>query len=407
MATNQQLVSMAQKALMGVYKPAPIVLYEGRGCRVKDVEGREYLDMCAGVAVVSVGHSHPAMVAAISGQAARLMHVSNLFYNERAIELATELGKRTPFDRFFFCNSGTEAVEAMLKLARRHHFQRGDRERSELVSTLGSFHGRSMGSLTLTGEPKYQEGVGPLMGGVRHVPYDDPAALRAAVNERTAAVVLEPIQGEGGIVVPGDRYLAEARSICDRAGALLLFDEVQTGFGRTGRFLACEHSGVVPDACALAKGIAGGFPLGALAVSEKVAPALQPGSHGSTFGGNALGCAAALAVLRIFDQEKLIENAERVGKHLGERLQAMADDPAIPAAAGARGRGLLRGIVLAETVDPAMTVQKIREAGVLLSLAGGNVLRFSPPLCVSQTEIDEAADHVIPVLRDAPGKSPS
>jgi acetylornithine/N-succinyldiaminopimelate aminotransferase len=407
MAINQQLVSRAQEALMGVYKPAPIVLSEGRGCRVKDVEGREYLDMCAGVAVISVGHSHPAMVAAISGQAARLMHVSNLFYNERAIELATELGKRTPFDRFFFCNSGTEANEAMIKLARRHHFQRGDRERSELVSTVGSFHGRSMGSLTLTGEPKYQEGVGPLMGGVCHVPYDDPAALRAAVNERTAAVVLEPIQGEGGIVVPGDRYLAEARSICDRAGALLLFDEVQTGFGRTGRFLACEHSGVVPDACALAKGIAGGFPLGALAASEKVAPALQPGSHGSTFGGNALGCAAALAVLRIFDQEKLIENAELVGKHLGERLQAMAADPAIPAAAGVRGRGLLRGIVLAETVDPAMTVQKIREAGVLLSLAGGNVLRFSPPLCVSQTEIDEAADRVIPVLRDAPGKSPS
>ncbi len=404
MTTNQQLVSTADRTFIGVYKPAPIVLTEGRGCRLRDVEGREYLDMCAGVAVISVGHCHPELVAAITGQAALLMHVSNLFYNQRAIELAAELEQRTPFDRFFFCNSGTEANEGLLKLARRYHFLKGDTERNQLVSTMGSFHGRSMGSLTLTGEPKYQEGMGPLMGGVRHVPYDDVEALRAAVNQRTAAVVLEPIQGEGGIVVPRDGYLAEARNICDRAGALLLFDEVQTGFGRTGRFLACEHSGVVPDACALAKGIAGGFPLGALAASEKVASALQPGSHGSTFGGNALGCAAALAVLRIFDREKLVQNAESAGAHLGRRLEALAADEAVPAAAGARGLGLLRGVVLAENIDPAATVQRIREAGVLLSLAGGNVLRFSPPLCVSTAEVDEAVERVRPVLCDAPGK---
>ena len=264
-----------------------------------------------------------------------------------------------------------------------------------------------MGSLTLTGEPKYQEGIGPLMGGVRHLPYDDAEALGAAVSERTAAVVLEPVQGEGGIVVPRDGYLAEARRICDAKGALLLFDEVQTGFGRTGRFLACEHSGVVPDACTLAKGIAGGFPLGALAASEKVAPAFQPGSHGSTFGGNALACAAALAVLRIFDREMLVRNASSTGAHLGERLQALADDRAVTGAAAARGQGLLRGIVLAESVDPATTVSKVREAGVLLSLAGGNVLRFSPPLCVSNAEIDEAVDRVRPVLCDPPRKARS
>jgi len=399
MPTNQELVAIAKKVHLGNYLPAPLVFARATGCRVYDVEGRSFLDLCAGIAVISVGHSHPEITKAISEQAARLTHVSNLFYNDRAIELAIALEKRTGFARFFFCNSGAEANEALIKLSRRYHFERGDHERTEIVSALGSFHGRTIGALTLTGEPKYHKGMTPLMGGVKYVPFDQLESIEKAIDEKTAAVILEPIQGEGGIVVPSDDYLRAVRKLCDDAGVLLLFDEVQTGYGRTGRFLAREHSGVMPDACSLAKGIAAGFPLGAIAVAEKVANALPPGSHATTFGGNALACAAALAVLKIFDEEALIQNAEKVGAHLGERLAAIAENREIDAAVEARGRGLLRGIKLNEGVDPTSTLEKIRNQGVLLSIAGGNVLRFSPPLCINAEEIDAGVDIVETVLR--------
>ncbi len=402
MSTVQGLVDAARQVFLGNYVPAPVVFHRGMGCRVEDVEGRSHLDLCAGVAVVSVGHSHPTVVAAVAEQAAKLFHISNLFYNPQSIQLALELKRRTPFERFFFCNSGAEANEALIKIARLYHFERGDGSRTEIVSTHSSFHGRTMGALALTGEPKYHEGMGPLMGGVAYVKYNDLAALQTAVGPSTAAVMLEPIQGEGGVVVPDDGYLQGARKICDDAGALLLFDEVQTGYGRTGRFLAQEWSGVVPDACSLAKGIAGGFPLGAAAVTSRLGTALPKGSHGSTFGGNALACAAGLAVLEVFDQEKLVENAHRVGAHLGRHLEALATDQRLAAVVGARGRGLLRGIELAPGVDPGVTLERIREAGVLLSLAGGNILRFSPPLCVRVEEIDEGVTAVQRVLRDPP-----
>jgi acetylornithine/N-succinyldiaminopimelate aminotransferase len=401
MSTNQAWIDRAGEALLGNYRPAPVVIAEGRGCRVTDVEGRTYLDLCAGLAVISVGHSHPKLTAAIAEQAGRLLHVSNLFYNPRAIELAEALRARTGYDRFFFCNSGTEANEALIKLSRRYHYQNGDKKRDKIISAWGSFHGRTIGALTLTGEPKYQEGMAPLMGAVEYVKYNDLEALKAAVDQTTAAVILEPIQGEGGIVVAEPGYLEGARRICDQAGVLLLFDEVQTGYGRTGRFLAREWSGVTPDAFSLAKGIGGGFPLGAMGVSNQLISALPPGSHASTFGGNALACAAGLAVLSIFDEEGLVANAERVGAHLGRRLSEVAADPTIPAAAGARGRGLLRGLALAKGVDPSATLAKIRDAGVLLSIAGGVVLRFSPPLCVTATEVDEAVDAVIAALKGA------
>jgi acetylornithine/N-succinyldiaminopimelate aminotransferase len=398
MSTNHAWIARAAEALMGNYRPAPIVIAQGSGCRVTDVEGRSYLDLCAGLAVVSVGHSHPKLAAAIAEQAGRLTHVSNLFYNERAIAFAEELKRRTGYARFFFCNSGTEANEALIKLSRRYHYQKGDRKRTKIISAWGSFHGRTVGALTLTGEPKYQEGMAPLMGGVSYVAYNDIDALGSAVDETTAAVMLEPIQGEGGVVVAEDAYLKEARRICDRAAARLLFDEVQTGCGRTGRFLAREWSGVAPDAFSLAKGIAGGFPLGAIGVSAKLVEGLPPGSHASTFGGNALACAAGLAVMRILDEDGLVQNAERVGAYLGQRLEALASDPSVPAAAQARGKGLLRGLALAKSADPAATLAKAREAGVLLSLAGGNVLRFSPPLCVTAEEIDEGIRAVTAAL---------
>jgi acetylornithine/N-succinyldiaminopimelate aminotransferase len=402
--TNEELIQIASHSFIANYRQAPLVLVEGKGCRVKDANGRSYLDLCAGIAVVSVGHSHPRLVRAISEQAARLMHTSNLFYNQPAIELANELKRRTAFDRFFFCNSGAEANEAMLKLARRYCYDRGDKQRVEVVSALSSFHGRTMGALSMTGQPKYHEGMGPLLPGVRHVPYNDKAALEGAINDRTAAVFLEPVQGEGGVVVATDEYLRLARKLCDERGVLLMFDEVQTCYGRTGRFFGYEHSGVIPDACALAKGIASGFPLGALAITEKLARGLPPGSHASTFGGNPLACAAGLAVLAIFDDEKLVESAATVGEHLKTRLEQMATR--LPKViAQVRGRGLLRGLLLADGIEPSGVLAQIRECGVLLSLAGGNVLRFSPPLCVTSAEIDEGCAIVEQALAGAKAAS--
>jgi acetylornithine/N-succinyldiaminopimelate aminotransferase len=388
MTKTDKLIETAKKVQLGNYRPAPIVLAEGQGVRVRDVDGRAYLDLSAGLAVTSVGHAHPKLAQAIAEQAGRLMHVSNLWYNDRAIEFAAELVARTAFDRVFFCNSGTEANEALLKLARHYHFGSGHPERVGIVSTLASFHGRTMGALTLTGQVKYHEGMGPLVGGVTHVPYGDLAVMEAAVGPETAAIIVEPIQAEGGIFVPSEGYLAGLRALCDRTGTLLLFDEVQTGCGRTGTFLGGEADGVIPDACSLAKGIAGGFPLGAILVREKFAGALPPGTHASTFGGNALACAAGLAVLRIFDEEGVLANVVARGTALAQRCERLVQRfPKL--AVQTRGRGLLRGVVIAPGVDPALVLTRVRESGVLATLAGGNVLRICPALTITATELDE------------------
>jgi predicted acetylornithine/succinylornithine family transaminase len=397
---NKEHIAKASQVLLANYRSAPIVFTEGKGCRLTDADGKRYLDLVAGIAVVSVGHCHPTLASAIAEQAAKLMHVSNLFFNDRAIELAEQLTRRTPFARFFFCNSGAEANEGLLKLARRYHYGRGEKSRTKIITALASFHGRSMGALSMTGQPKYHEGMGPMLPDVEHVPYGDLEALAKLVDKRTAAVILEPIQGEGGVVAATPEYLLGVRELCDRAGALFLLDEVQTGYGRTGRFLAAEWSGVVPDAVALAKGIAGGFPFGAVGFGEHLAGALPPGSHGTTYGGNALACAAALAVLRIFDAEQLVRNAEVVGRHLGKRIEMMVEDPSLPVGAS-RGLGLLRGIAVSETYDPAPIVADIRSRGVLVSIAGGNVLRISPPLVITEREIDEGLDAIEAALRAA------
>ena len=385
---NDELIATAKRVQLGNYRPAPVVLAEGKGVRVRDVDGREYLDLSAGLAVTSVGHSHPKLAQAIADQAARLMHVSNLWYNERAIQLAERLVARTAFDRVFFCNSGTEANEALLKLARRYHFGTGHPERVHVVSTLSSFHGRTMGALALTGQVKYHEGMGPMVGGVTHVPYGDLEVMRAAVTHTTAAIMVEPVQAEGGIHVPPPGYLAGLRQLCDETGALLLFDEVQTGYGRTGPFLGGEADGITPDACSLAKGIAGGFPLGAMLVREAFSAALPPGTHASTFGGNALACAAGLAVLDIFDEEGVLENVRARGDELAASCSALVTRyPRL--CVEARGRGLLRGVVLANSVDPAQVLTALREHGVLATLAGGNVLRVCPALTITESELAE------------------
>ena len=402
MTRQDDMLRTAKEVQLGNYAPAPFVLTHGRGRRVTDASGREYLDLSGGISVLSVGHSHPTLAAAIGEQAARLMHVSNVFYNDRAIELAEAICARTPFDKVYFCNSGSEANESLLKLARRYHHDRGDVDRVELVSTHRSFHGRTMGSLSLTGQTKYHKGMGPLLQSVHFIYFNDVAALDAAVTDRTAAVIFEPIQAEGGIIVATREFVDAARRICDERGALLFFDEIQTGYGRTGRFLAQEWFETVPDACSLAKGIGGGFPLGAMAVTEKLAHGLPPGSHASTFGGNPLACAAGLAVLRIIDEEGLIENAQRLGEYLAGRLREL--DARLSSTAGTRGLGLLQGLVLADEIDPGATIAAVYAAGLLLTLAGGNVIRISPSLNVTREELDEGLAILEPILADAPRK---
>jgi predicted acetylornithine/succinylornithine family transaminase len=402
MTRQDDMLRTAKEVQLGNYAPAPFVLTHGRGRRVTDASGREYLDLSGGISVLSVGHSHPTLAAAIGEQAARLMHVSNVFYNDRAIELAAAICARTPFDKIFFCNSGSEANESLLKLARRYHHDRGDETRIEFVSTVNSFHGRTMGSLSLTGQPKYHKGMEPLVQGVSFIDFNDLAALDAAVTERTAAVIFEPVQAEGGIIVATDGFMNGARRICDERGALFFLDEIQTGYGRTGRFLAQEWFDVVPDACSLAKGIGGGFPLGAMAVTERLAQGLPPGSHASTFGGNPLACAAGLAVLQIIDDEGLIENARRLGDYLAVRLAEM--DARLPSTAGTRGLGLLRGLILADDIDPGATIAALHGAGLLLTLAGGHVIRISPALNVTREELDEGLSILEKILEDAPRK---
>ena len=402
MTRQDDMLRTAKEVQLGNYAPAPFVLTHGRGRRVTDASGREYLDLSGGISVLSVGHSHPTLAAAIGEQAGRLMHVSNVFYNDRAIELAEAICARTPFDKVYFCNSGSEANESLLKLARRYHHDRGDAKRVELVSTLKSFHGRTMGSLSITGQPKYHVGMGPLVQGVTFIDFNDLEALDAAVTEQTAAVIFEPIQAEGGIIMATEAFMQGARRICDERGALLFFDEIQTGYGRTGRFLAHEWFGTVPDACSLAKGIGGGFPLGAMAVTERLAQGLPPGSHASTFGGNPLACAAGLAVLHIIDEEGLVQNAQRLGGYLAGELAAL--DARLSTTVGTRGIGLLQGIVLADDVDPGATVAAVHAAGLLLTLAGGNVIRISPSLNVTREELDEGLSVLEPILADAPRK---
>ena len=396
------MLRTAKEVQLGNYAPAPFVLTHGHGRRVTDASGREYLDLSAGISVLSVGHSHPMLVAAIGEQAARLMHVSNVFYNDRAIELAEAICARTPFDKVYFCNSGTEANEALLKLARRYHYDRGDEKRVKFVSTRNSFHGRTIGSLSVTGQTKYHKGMAPLLEGVSFVEFNDLSALDAAVTDETAAVIFEPVQAEGGIILATPEFVQGARRICDERGALLFLDEIQTGYARTGRFLAQEWFDVVPDACSLAKGIGGGFPLGAMAATERVAGGLPLGSHASTFGGNPLACAAGLAVLYIIEEEDLIENANRLGEYLKSQLQQI--DKRLPSTAGTRGLGLLQGLVLADDVDPGATLRAIFSAGLLLTLAGGNVIRISPSLNVTHDELDEGLAILESTLVDPPRK---
>ncbi len=365
------------------YSRFPVALSHGSGCRVWDEDGKTYLDMMAGIAVSALGHGHPRLVSAISEQAAALLHTSNLYYHEPAARLAEQLAGRSFADRVFFCNSGTEANEAAIKMARRR-----DPARHGIVSTHDSFHGRTMGSLAATGQGTLREGFGPLPEGFVHVAYDDTTALAEAVDETTAAVLIEPLLGEGGVVVPGEDYLAEVREISSRAGCLMILDEVQTGMGRTGSLFAYQASGMEPDILTTAKGLGGGLPIGAVLATEDAAKALVAGSHGTTFGGNPVACRAALALLEAFDEEAVLENCRRSGDHLMAALRELAsgrDD-----VRGVRGKGLLVGMELDRPARPV--VEAALAEGLLLNSTADTVLRFLPPLIISTEEIDEGMD---------------
>ena len=399
MSQQDDLVAAGRRLLTNNYRQAPIVFARGEGCTLFDVEGRRYLDMTAGIAVCMLGHGHPGLADAIAAQARRLLHVSNLYYSEQQLQLAEALFQRAFQGRVFFCNSGAEANEAALKLARRYQIvTRGKGERTEIVACAGSFHGRTMGALSVTGQPKYRDGFGPLVTPVRFVPFGDPAAMRAAITERTAAVIVEPIQGEGGVNLAPAGYLQEVRRACTDAGAVLIFDEIQTGAGRTGTFYAYEGERVVPDIVTLAKGLAGGVPIGAMLANEEVARGFEPGTHASTFGGNPFATAAALYVQRAIDELGLLERCREMGGHLGSALLRLAERRR-PKTRGARGRGLLQGLII--DGDPVDLVTRARAAGLLLSVAGANVVRFAPPLIVGEAEIDEAIEILDRVLSEA------
>jgi len=406
--SQAELLAIADQVMVKNYRQQPIVLERGRGCDVWDVAGKRYLDMTAGIAVCGLGHSHPGFSARVTEQLTKLVHVSNLYFNDQQILAAQNIVERCFADRVFFCNSGAEANEGALKLARRYQTVIAESpQRTTIISTNGSFHGRSIGTVSITGQPKYRDGFGPLFGPVQFVDFGDLAAMERAIDPKTTcAVIVEPIQAEGGIVVAPQGYLAGLRKLCDATGTLLIFDEVQTGIGRTGRWFGHQHDGVAPDVMTLAKGLGGGVPIGAVACSEKAAAGLaaQAGGavpHASTFGGNALACAAANAVFDIIDREGLIERVMQAGQYLASQLAELVIE--FPGhATEIRGRGLLRG--LAVSGSPVQVVGKCREQGLLLSVAGDKVVRFAPPYVVERAQLDEAVAILRGVLAEGVGK---
>jgi acetylornithine/N-succinyldiaminopimelate aminotransferase len=383
---TKQLLAWAAKYHTPNYSRAPICLVRGDGARVWDSDGKEYLDFGAGLAVASLGHCHPRVTGAIREAAATLLHVSNLYHTAPQIHLAKLLCEHSFADRVFFGNSGAEANEAALKLARKYARERYASDRYEIIATHNAFHGRTFATVTATGQAKYQHGFEPLVPGFKHVPYNDLRAMERAIDNRTAAILVEPIQGEGGVHVPDDDYLPGLRKLCDETGALLILDEIQTGVARTGRLWAYEHAGIEPDIMTLAKALANGVPIGAMLTREEIARALGPGTHGSTFGGTPFVASVALATMQTIIEEKMPERAARLGRSLMDGLRRLAGGPG--GITEVRGRGLLIGVALDRPVAPI--VDACRDAGLLVLSAGERVLRLAPPLIVEGRDCDEA-----------------
>ncbi len=387
-----EVQTLDQKYHFKLYKRQPITLVRGEGVHVWDDAGRQYLDALAGIAVNNVGHCHPRVVEAVRDQAGKLMHVSNLYTTPPQSHLAKRIVELTPMDRVFFCNSGTEAVEGAIKLVRRYSYKK--RKTGKILAMEGCFHGRSLGAIAM-GKAKYQEGYQPLPEGFQRIPFNDLDALKEALNEDVIGVFMEPIQGEGGINIANQEYIMAVRELCDQHDALLVFDEIQCGFGRTGKFLASEHFDVKPDVVTLAKGLGGGFPIGAVLATEEASTAFDYGSHGTTFGGNALACRAALAAIDALFEDHLMTKAQENGEWLVSRLkEAMSVEGAIQEV---RGIGLMIGVELA--FPGASVVDNMREEGVLANCTSENVIRIVPPLVIGHDDLETIVDVLLHAIK--------
>lgn len=394
--TTDELIALANKTLMTTYRRFPIVLVRGEGIKVWDKEGKEYIDFVAGIAVCSLGHSHPRVIKAITEQARKLTHVSNLYYIEPQIEYAKMLVENSFADRVFFCNSGAEANEAAIKLARKYAHENMTGNKYELITMQDSFHGRTLATITATGQTKFQVGFAPLPEGFRYVPFNDVAALEDAITEKTCGIMLEPVQGEGGIKIPEADYLKEVRRLCDERGLLMILDEVQVGMGRTGTLFAYEQSGIKPDIITLAKAVGNGFPVGVMLATEKVASAFQPGNHASTFGGNPLAMAACIATMETIINDGFLEHVVKMGAYLQAKLRELKEKHSM--IKDVRGRGLIVGAEL--DIEGADIVARCMEKGLLINCTSGNVLRFVPPLIVNESDIDVAVSILDEAMTD-------
>jgi acetylornithine aminotransferase/acetylornithine/N-succinyldiaminopimelate aminotransferase len=384
---TKQLLDTGNKHLMAFTKRAPVALVRGEGMRVWDSDGKEYLDFTGGIAVTALGHSHPRVVGTMREQATTLLHVSNLFHIPQQTHLAKLLCEHSFADRVFFSNSGAEANEAAIKLARKWAKEHGASDRGDIITMRGGFHGRTLATVTATAQEKYHHGFEPLPGGFKYVPFNDLRAVERAIDSHTAGIMVEPIQGEGGVNIPDDGYLPGLRKLCDEAGICLIFDEIQTGIGRTGRLWGYEHAGVAPDVMTLAKALANGVPIGATLATDEVAAAFSPGAHGSTFGGNPFATAVGLTVLTTLLEERLPERADRMGRVLLAELEKVRARRSA-AVKTVRGRGCLVGIDLVPPVADVLAA--CRERGLLVLSAGDNTLRLAPSLVLDETDVTKA-----------------
>ncbi len=390
----EETMGLFSKYVIPNYTRAPIVIVRGEGSHLWDADGRQYLDLFPGWGVSILGHCHPAVVEAIRQQAGELLHVPNTFYTEPQGVLAQLLSGHSFGGQWFFCNSGAEAVEGAIKLARAATSE----GRYKIVSLLDSFHGRTLAAMTATGQPKYHKGFEPLPAGFSHIPINDVAALRAAVDDETAAVLLEPIQGEGGVNIGSQEFLEASRSVTQERGALLIVDEVTTGMGRTGDFFAYQHYGIEPDIMTLAKGMGGGVAIGAFVATPQVAGQLKPGMHASTFGGNSLACAAAIATVQTIEREGLLERARTLGAYVTDWLRSLSRELS-GLITEVRGRGLMIGVELAR--PGAEVANECLSRGLVINCTHERVLRLYPALTVSEEELDQGLDILGNVLRDA------
>jgi len=395
MTTSAEIIAKHKRYVIPTYAPG-LVLVKGKGTRVWDADGKVYLDFLAGIAVQNLGHCHPRVVEAICTQAQKLVHVSNLYYNENQPRLAEKLANLALHGKCFFANSGAEANEALIKLVRLWGSSKG---RHDIITMTNSFHGRTLATLAATGQTKYQEGFAPLTSGFSHVQFNDLESVKAAITDKTAAVLVEAVQGEGGVIPATPEFMQGVRALCDEHGILMLCDEVQCGMGRTGRWFGFQHFDVEPDAFSLAKALGSGYPIGAIVTRPHLADVFQPGKHASTFGGSPLACAAALATIQAIDDEKLLDHATAMGDRFKNGISAMA--PRYEHIKDVRGLGLMIGIELDQAAKPI--VDKLTENGLISVATGAHVVRFLPPLNVKQTEIDEALEIIDEVMAEVHG----